>query len=153
MLITKSKLDCIDTGIKMTQNNKMHKKQIDNLSSLSPQERYKYFVRYCADFENVWGLTIGDDNWVIFKDEEGEEIFPLWPHADLAEACCFEEHKTMGAKPQSISLDSFIQNCIPDMISDKVFFGIFYNRDREGLAVDGNTLKEALENEINTVWE
>ncbi len=153
MLIIKSKLGCIGIGTKMTQHKKMHEKQIDNLLTLRPEERYDFFVRYCADFERVWGLTVGDDNWVIFKDKEGDDIFPLWPHPDLAEVCCFEEHKTMGAKPQSILLDSFLQNCIPDMISNKVLFGIFYNKDREGIAIEGNALKETLDNEINSIWK
>ena len=131
----------------------MHEKQIENLLKQSPEERYEYFVRYCADFEQVWGLVVGDDNWVIFKDANGDEIFPLWPHSDLAEVCCFEEHKKMGAKPQAISLDSFIKNCIPDMVSGGVSFGVFYDNKREGLAVEGRELKSAFEEEVKTVWE
>jgi hypothetical protein len=131
----------------------MHEKQIDNLLKQSPEERYNYFVRYCADFELVWGLVVGDNNWVIFKDAEGDEIFPVWSHADLAEVCCFKEHKEMGAKPQAISLDSFIKNCIPDMVSDGVYFGVFYDNEREGLVVEGGVLKAALEEEVGAVWE
>ena len=131
----------------------MHKKQIDNLLEQSPEERYEYFVRYCADFEQVWGLVLGNDTWVIFKGVDGDEIFPVWPHVDLAEVCCFEEHKEMGAKPQAISLNSFIKNCVPDMVSDGVYFGVFYDNKREGLAVEGGVLKAALEEEVGVVWE
>ncbi|OOZ37503.1 DUF2750 domain-containing protein [Solemya elarraichensis gill symbiont] len=131
----------------------MHEKQIENLLKQSPEERYTYFVRYCADFEQVWGLVVGDNNWVIFKDADGDEIFPVWPHSDLAEVCCFDEQKEMGAKPQAISLDSFIRNCIPDMVSDGVYFGVFYNDKREGLAVEGGVLKTAIEEEVGAVWE
>ncbi|TQV73372.1 DUF2750 domain-containing protein [Denitrobaculum tricleocarpae] len=131
----------------------MNEKQIENLLNQSAQERYEYFVRYCADFQEVWGLTVGEDGWVIFKDSDGDEVFPLWPHKDLAEVCCFGEHRSMGAKPQSIPLDSFLQNCVPDMISEKIYFGVFYNKSREGLAVDGYSLKEALEAEVSSVWE
>lgn len=131
----------------------MHEKQIENLLKQSPEQRYEYFVRYSADFEQVWGLVVADDNWVIFKDADGEEIFPLWSHPDLAEACCFEEHKQMGAKPQAIGLESFIKNCIPDMVSDGVYFGIFYDKSRVGLVVEGEVLKVELEEEVRTVWE
>jgi len=153
MPIIRLKPGCIDTGTEMKYIKRMHEKQIDNLLKQSPEQRYEYFVRYCADFEQVWGLVIGGDNWVIFKDADGDEIFPIWPHPDLAEACCFEEHKKMGAKPQSISLESFIRNCVPDMVSDGVYFGIFYNNYREGLAVEGEALKAALEEEVGSVWE
>ena len=131
----------------------MHEKQIENLLKESPEARYDYFIRYCADFERVWGLVIGEDEWVIFKDADGDEIFPLWPHPDLADSCSFEEHKKMGAKPQAIELDSFIQNCIPDMISEEVLFGVFYDKSRTGIAVNGETLKTSLEEELESVWE
>ncbi|QNU64549.1 DUF2750 domain-containing protein [Vreelandella titanicae] len=137
----------------MKNIKKMHRKQIENLLQQTPEQRHDYFIRYCSDFEQVWGLVVGDDNWVIFKDADGDEIFPLWPHHDLAEACCFDEHKKMGAKPQPIGLESFIRNCIPDMVSDGVYFGIFYDNFRTGLAVEGETLKAELEEEVGTVWE
>ncbi|MCL1126078.1 DUF2750 domain-containing protein [Shewanella surugensis] len=131
----------------------MHEKQIENLLKQSPEQRFEYFIRYCADFEQVWGLVVGEDNWVIFKDSEGGEIFPLWPHPDLADVCCFEEHKHLGAKPQPIGLESFIQNCIPDMVAGKVDFGIFYDASRQGLIIGGDALKVAFEEEVDTVWE
>lgn len=132
---------------------KMHETQIENLLNQSPEQRYEYFVRYCADFEQVWGLVVGKDNWVIFKDVDEEETFPLWPHPDLAVTCCFEEHKHMGAQPQSINLKSFIQNCVPDMVSNGVKFGIFYDKHREGLLIEGDILKAALKKEVDSVWE
>lgn len=153
MLITKLRPVYIEIGIRMKILKKMHEKQIENLLKQSPEQRYEYFIRYCADFEQVWGLVVGDDNWVIFKDSNGDEIFPLWPHPDLAEVCCFDEHKKMGAKPQPIGLESFIQNCIPDMVADGVSFGIFYDVSREGLVVEGEVLKAALKEEIDSVWE
>jgi len=81
----------------------------------------------------VCGLVVGVDNWVIFKDTDGDEIFPLWSHPDLAQACRFEEHKMMGAKPQVMSLESFVKNYIPNMIAEGVIFGIFYDSTRKGL--------------------
>ena len=71
----------------------------------------------------------------------------------LAEVCCFEEHRSMNTVPRSISLKAFLQRCIPDMISEEIYFGVFYNASREGLSVDGYTLKEALEDEVSSVWE
>lgn len=124
----------------------MHKKQIENLLNLSDKERLEYFIRYTSDFEKVWGLSVGEDNWIIFKDKEGDEIFPLWPHKDLANECMFEEHKKMGAKPQSMSIYSFINHCIPDL--ENVKFGIFYNINRTAYVLDGNALKEELLEEL-----
>ncbi len=131
----------------------MHENQIENLLSLSPEARYEYFVRYCSDFELVWGLAVGEDKWVVIKGEDEKETFLVWPHRDLATACCFAEHQSMGAQPQSISLKSFIDNCVPDMGSQGVVFGIFFDQSRQGLAVDGEKLRADLENEVSTVWD
>ena len=134
-------------------NKGMHENKILNLLSLSTEDRYTYFIRHCADFEQVWGLVVGEDNWVIFKDNEGDKIFPLWPHIELAELYCFEKHKKLGAKPQAINLEAFIQKCIPDMISGGVYFGAFYDGNRQGLVVTGDKLRWDLIEEINLVWE
>ena len=80
----------------MTNIKKMHEKQIVNLLKQSVEQRYEYFIRYCSDFEQVWGLVVEEDNWVIFKDNDGNEIFPLWPHHDLAEKCVFMSIKKWG---------------------------------------------------------
>lgn len=153
MQTIKSKQGCIGKGIDKLSVKNMHPKQIENLINQSAQDRYEYFIRYCADFETVCGLVVGEDNWVIFRDQSGDEIFPLWPHPDLAEACCFDEHKEMNATPQLIGLESFINNCVPDMVEDNVLFSIFYSKDREGLAIDGMNLKSALQEEISGTWE
>ncbi|MCL1079073.1 DUF2750 domain-containing protein [Parashewanella spongiae] len=108
-------------------------------------------MRYCADFENVWGLSSGADNWIIYNKANGDEVFPLWPHLDLAKTCCYDEHLEMGATPQSISLEVFIAECIPDMNSHGVKFVIFSNSEGEGVIVDG--LKAELEYKARAVWE
>ena len=126
----------------------MHAKQIDNLLAYSPEERVDYFIRYCADFDEVWGLAVADDQWVIYKDKDGDEIFPLWPNRKLAEICMFDEHKKLNAQPQSIPLANFLSEFVPDMIKQGVSFGIFFDKKREGYILHPNALKKALEEEL-----
>jgi len=126
---------------------------MNNLIEYSPEERFDYFVRRCADFQEVWGLATECDNWIIFKDADGEEVFPLWPHQELAQECMFQEHRDIGAGPQRIELTSFLQKCAPDMDQQGVRFGVFYDRARIGIAVEAKLLKEALTNEIRNIWQ
>lgn len=139
---------CRGTDIKMKDETKMQETQIQNLLKQSPEQRYDYLIRYCVESQQVWGLSVGDDNWIISKEAEGDEVFPLWPHQDLASACCFEEHQQMGAKPKAISLQSFLDNCVPDMISEGVLFGVFYDKKRSGLVVEADVLRAEIEDEI-----
>lgn len=127
----------------------MHKKQIENLLKLTQLERYNYFIRYCTDFNEVWGLTVGgEENWVIFKTSNLGEVFPLWPHKDLALECMFQEHRDMGAVPESIPLDIFLEECVKDMEEDNVSFGVFYDLNREGLCVKPDVIKQDFNLEI-----
>lgn len=64
--------------------------------------------------------------------------------------CGFLDHRI---QPKPIELESFVKNCIPDIVSDGVTFGIFYDNSRKGLAVEGEALKAALEDEVGAVWE
>lgn len=137
----------------MVQYRKMHEKQISNLLKQSPKERYEFFIRYCAGFEEVWGLVVNEVNWIIFKDNEGDEIFPVWPHKDLAEKCIFDEHNDIGAIPKSITLQSFLEMCAPDMASQNVYFGVFYDTKRQGLVVTADKIKADLQREVESIWE
>ncbi|MCW8876713.1 MAG: DUF2750 domain-containing protein [Kangiellaceae bacterium] len=130
----------------------MHPKKIINLIALSPEERFDYFIRTCADSEKVWGLVVGEDNWVIFKDNKGDEIFPLWPHKELAQECCFSEHVEMNAQPQMISFEVFVNECISDMEEHGVLFGIFYDKSREGYTCEPSKLKAQLIQEHEELW-
>ncbi|MEM6495191.1 MAG: DUF2750 domain-containing protein [Pseudomonadota bacterium] len=126
----------------------MHEKQIENLLNHSAQERVDYFIRYCADFEAVWGVVVGEDNWAIINGVDDDEIFLVWPHEKLVEHCMFDEHREMNATPQAISIDAFINHCIPDMARQEVLFGVFFGKDRQGMALPAETLKLALEKEL-----
>ena len=132
----------------MERKTKMDEKQVENLLNYSEQERFDYFVRYCSDFYEVWGLVVGEDNWVIFTDKEGNEIFPLWSHKHLASICMFDEHRKMNASAQRISLDVFLEECVPDMKRDEVLFGVFFDLKREALVVTPELLYERVREEL-----
>lgn len=130
----------------------MKKQKLDNVLSLTADERYEYSIREFVQFEKVWVLGT-EEGYVSFKDNEGDEMFPIWPHRELVEECMFEEHRNMGAIPEFIFVESFVQNCIPDMIGEGVLFGVFYDRDRRGLAVDGAKLSEDIKFEFEEIWD
>lgn len=131
----------------------MHPEKIKNLVNLNAADRYDYFIRHCADFGEIWGLFAGADNWIIIKDAAGDEIFPVWPHKELAELCMFREHQEMGAIPRLISFDSFVNHCIPDMQNHAVLFGVFYDLNRTAIAVDPLKLKNDLVAERSELFD
>lgn len=126
----------------------MNDKEIKEALALTAGDRYEYFIQCCAQYDEVWGLVVGEDGWLIFNDVDGDEIFPVWPTAEHANACCFDEHKQQQALPKAIKLRSFIDNCIPDMHREDILFGVFYDQDGEGLSVEAEMLKGSFEEEL-----
>jgi len=58
------------------------KKKIENILRMSEDERYNYFIRKVADFEELWGLN--DDGWALLGDNDDNRIFPVWPEKEFA---------------------------------------------------------------------
>jgi hypothetical protein len=48
----------------------MHPKKLERVFNLSPHERYVYFIKHVADFQEVWGLK-QDDGWATTGDDNG----------------------------------------------------------------------------------
>jgi len=87
------------------------------------------------------------ESWVTFVDNEGDEIFPIWPHKEVAKMCAFEELKVENYSVQAIDYNKFKEFCIPEMDGDNILFGVFYDLKREAFVVDGERQLGDLEEE------
>ena len=129
----------------------MHPKKLENIISLTEAERYELFIRDVVQHEQIWVLST-NDGYVMFKDHEGDVIFPVWPYKETAEICMFEEHKDLGAIPVEIAFEAFVNKCIPDMIEKDVLFGVFLDKAQKALAIYGENLLEDLVNEYEEIF-
>ena len=59
----------------------MRNSKIDNVINLTASERYDYFIRKVADFEEVWGLKDAE-GWALMGSEE-QVLFPIWSERNL----------------------------------------------------------------------
>lgn len=126
-------------------------KRLENINKLSEEERYEYFVRQVVQFEQIWAISVNGD-YILFELHDGKTVFPVWSDEESAMEFMFEEHKNIGAVPDKISIDGFMSACIPDMINDNVYFGVFYNLDRESIIIDGASLLKDIEDEYGEIW-
>lgn len=120
------------------------RKKIENIVKMTEDERYDYFIRKVADFEQVWGLN--DNGWALLGDDDGNQILPLWPEREFAELCAVDQWKNY--KPESIELDNFLEKWIPGMINDKTLINIFLTPDAKGTVVSPPTLESDLQDEL-----
>ena len=120
-------------------------KKIENILNMSEDERYDYFIRKIADFEQVWGLS--NNGWALLGDHEGNKILPLWPEKGFAELCAVDQWRDY--KPEIIKLDNFIEKWIPGMQNDKTSINVFLTPNAKGTVVSPDILYSDLQDELN----
>lgn len=84
----------------------MHADKQKNILSLSPQERYGYFIRTVADWEQVWLIYVGE-GVVTLGGNDGSKVIPVWPEKEFAELMLTDgwEHGSV----ESVDVYTFIE--------------------------------------------
>ncbi len=119
-------------------------KKIVNILKMSEDERYNYFIRKVADFEELWGLS--DNGCALLGDNDGNRVLPLWPEKEFAELCAVDQWQ--GYKPEVIELDNFIEKWIPGMLNDKTSINVFSTPNAKGTVILPNDLYSDLQDEL-----
>jgi hypothetical protein len=121
----------------------MNNKEFETVIKLSGLKRYEYFIKKVVDYEEVWALY--DNGWAITEDDHGNKMIPFWPKKEYADFCAKDEWETYVA--ESIDLDGFIENWIPDMKAEKIKPSIFWNNE-DSVVLDIEHLIQDLECEL-----
>lgn len=125
----------------------MNPDKITNVFSLTPQERYLYFVRKAADFERVWGLLRPDGLWVVSATDSGD-AYPFWPEAEFAQVCAVNDWSE--AKATAIDLEEFMDQWLPNIHEDGDKVGVFWEPGNLiGVDVDPLVLLKDLQEECS----
>ena len=123
----------------------MNLKKIDSILKLSSEERYAYFIRKVADFEEVWGLY--DNGWALMGDDEKNEVFPFWPEFEFAQLCARD--KWTSYKPKSIDVYSFLEKWLTGMQRENKNIGVFYIPQGKGIIISAKKLEVDLKEELS----
>jgi Protein of unknown function (DUF2750) len=123
----------------------MHEAKQANVEALPPQERFGYFVRKVADFQQAWGLF--SEGWASAEDSAATRVIPFWPEAGFAASCA--TGAWIGYEPKAIALDDFLAKWLPGMKKDGVGVAVFPTRSDRGVIVTPDFLRDALEAEAS----
>lgn len=84
----------------------VHPHKQKNILNLSPQDRYGYFIRKVADFEEV--LIIHENGqYVTLGDQEDQIAIPVWPEKEFAELMLTDDWE--GHTVESMNVHDFIE--------------------------------------------
>ena len=118
----------------------MKNSKIDNVVNLTPSERYDYFIRKVADFEEVWGLK-DTEGWALMGNEK-QVLLPVWCEIGFAELCKWDNYQ-----PTAIPLDDFIEKLLPKLEKDNVMLAIFPTPKGKGIICKIQDVKSDIEKE------
>ncbi len=124
---------------------KINEKQIEAVLKLTPEARYKHFMKRIAGTEEVWALY--DNGWALVGDDQERQIFPLWPAEEYAKLCASEIWK--GYKPALLPLEEVIEELLPTLKKDGIWIGVFYGLDGKGVVVDTEKFIKDLDDELS----
>lgn len=116
----------------------MHPDKINAILAMDAQERFSYFIRKCADCEEIWGLR-NAEGWCGMGTEEGNDSIPFWPEEAFAALLADEEWSDCA--PDSVPLEEFLENWLPNMQEDGVFAAVFPIPGEATAAMDCVTLE------------
>lgn len=74
----------------------MHPDKLLNVLNLPHEERYGYFIRKAAEYEEVW-LIQDHGQYVTLGDPEAHIAIPVWPEREFAELMLTAEWKDYEA--------------------------------------------------------
>jgi Protein of unknown function (DUF2750) len=119
----------------------MSKDDIEKLFKKPGEKRYDYFIKKVAETEEVFGL-MDDEGWALLGDDDDEDILPVFPAAEFAEAfrtaADYEEYRV-----EAIDVTEFVE-WLGDMDEDNLLVAVFPNPEFNGAVVEPEHLKKDL---------
>lgn len=123
-------------------------REFESVSTLPAEQRYAYFIKRVADWEQVWSLA-AQHGWALAGDDDGHELVPVWPHERFAAVCAIDEWA--GYEPRPIDLSTWLERWTPGLIRDRRLVAVFPTPGKKGICVDAAQLRDDLEQELSLI--
>ena len=111
--------------------------------SLEEQEALAVFAAKIISNAEVWSLK-AEQGWALCSSIEFQEteVLPFFSSKEDATSLCSDDW--IAYQPESIPLESFLEDWLPGMHEDHAMVGLNWNANLEGLEVEPADLAEAI---------
>ncbi|MEM9372318.1 MAG: DUF2750 domain-containing protein [Planctomycetota bacterium] len=127
----------------------MNDQEFNSILVLPGPKRYSYFVKRVVDWSHLYVLD--DGGWLTVGDDDDERLLPVWSHPRFAMACASGEWSSATAKETGIQ--SFLEETIPNLISDGLQLAIMMTPGGRGVVVDPRHFRGDVEQELADWYE
>jgi hypothetical protein len=117
-------------------------KELESVLALPAPKRYQYFIGKITDWQELWSVA-NADGWVLMRDNEGNELVPVWPAQRFASACCVEDWTTNA--PKRIALSDWLSKWTPGMSADGRRTAVFPTPNDQGIVRTAEDLKRDID--------
>ncbi len=108
------------------------KQEIENVSVLEPMNRYRYFIKKIADYEELWVLENGNGDAAI-AEVDNHVLIPFWSASEFTESCRKDEWAEY--QPAKLSLEEMEKKLFPLIREKNYLIDVFPVGDRSGFVV------------------
>lgn len=122
----------------------MHPDKLKNITNLTPKDRYGYFIRKVADFQQVW-LIQDNGQFVTLGDNDEEISIPVWPEKEFAELLLTDDWESYTV--ESIEVHDFI-DWLDQLYAENIKIAGFPMSDFKAVVVTADEMKNHLLHEL-----
>lgn len=119
--------------------------EIAAVLKLDGPARLARFVKVVADSEQAWGLW--DDGWALFEDDDGKQVFPVWPSQAYANLC--REPDWTNYSPAPIDVHDLVDELLPMLGEQGILVGVFPTPSGQGVTPDPGHLESMIREELS----
>lgn len=111
---------------------RLNEKEIESVSSLKPFDRYKYFIKRVADFEEVWTI-LDQDGDIALSDIDDEVLVSFWSSEEYIGSNLSQGWK--DCKPLKLTLEDFEEKVLPFIHKEQSLVNVFPVGGKSGFVV------------------
>lgn len=124
----------------------IRQEEVNSVSTMGAFDRYRYFIKKVADYDEIWILKDKLDNYAL-SEVEGNILLPFWSAKEFVQSCLNGEWEHY--KPVKVTLDEFETNLLSLINEKKYLIDVFPVDNKAGFVVTVDEFLNDLNNELN----
>jgi len=124
---------------------RINSKHLTNVQKLPAPERYDYFVKRVADWQEAWSVQ-GDKGLLTGTDDAGIIYIPFWAHRMFAEMCTTGEWS--NGRIVRVGIRELMDKMLPQLEADQQRVYVMPVPSGTGIPVDPRRLRHDLLSEL-----